>query len=74
MLEKSQRLFIPRDCHSYASVGNYHQLYAIDLPGILTTVYVLIVVIFNLIVVAFGYNELWRPMAMNSLSMTSQML
>ena len=66
--------FTPKDCHSYTSVGNYHQLYAIDLPGILTTVYVLIVVIFNLIVVAFSYNAFWRPMATNSLSVTSQML
>ena len=54
--------------YSYASVDNYHQLYAIDLPSILTTIYILIVVIFNLIIMAFGYNEFWRPMATNSLS------
>ena len=56
-----------RGRHSYALVGNYRQLYVINLPDILTTVYVLIVV-------AFGYNEFWRPVATNNLSVTSQML
>ena len=54
--------------HQQTTQDNYHQLYAIDLPSILTTIYILIVVIFNLIIMAFGYNEFWWPMATNSLS------